>query len=254
MKRHHAYVVATLSAVVVMAGCSSTPKASFEDGWDWSMRSSAAYGLDAEFNRLTGEVTYEDEVGGTGLSLPSTTSPEPNALEAAIARAEEKACERYVDPYGDDPFRSQGIDIQFLMYDTIRAAQVSTYSDEHLAATKDVDTWLEEHGPSLEGVPLLSDEYERVSSERSALREERWNEKYPDLREKESANSEVWRDLSLNMFTSEHVREAQEFFIEQCGIEVSEGYEFPTPAELGITVDEEFVKQMEEARAESGNA
>ena len=215
------------------------------------MRSSASFDLGADFDYMTGELNYAETEGGTGLSLPSTASPEPDAVEAALADAEQSACERYVEPYGDDPLQSQGFDIKFLMYDTLSAAATSTYSEEYLAAYEDVQAWVDANGPSTSGLSVGSAQYEQASAERDALWEKRWESEHSELSDERTAITEMRRKLLKQLFTSDKVREAQDFYIHQCGIEVSDGYEYPTPDELGITVDDEYVAELEQAMADA---
>jgi hypothetical protein len=211
------------------------------------MKRDASYHLlGADFDYTTGSITYEGDGTSTGLSIASTTTPETNEEATAIAEAEADACERYVDPYGDDVLRDQGYDISGLMRDSIQAAMVNTYSDEYIAAHVDVDAWVDENAPSFDGVDVLSDEWDEVSEERSAVWSARWEDKHSKLKEEEAGYAETGRGLLTEMFTSENVRAAQDFFIEQCGIEVPDDYQYPTAEQLNIVVDEDFVSDLDE--------
>lgn len=245
MQRGASFVSLTLAATFALVACSTSPELSFEDGWEWGLRSSASFALGADFNYLTGEIDLPEADGGTGLSLPSTASAEPNEREQALADAERSACAQYVDPFGDDKLESQGYDILFLMYDTVRATMAREYSDEYVAAYEAVNDWVDRNGPDLTDIEYGSDAYEEATNERSQLWDAQWEEKYADLESERESMADLSRALNLEVFTSENVRAAQEYFIERCGIEVSEGYKYPSPDELGITVDDEYAATFE---------
>lgn len=249
MQRGTALISVSLTAALSISACASGPELSFSNGWEWGLRSSASYVLDADFNYLTGEIELPEEDGGTGLSLPSTTSADPDELQEALAEVERSRCERYVDPYGDDPLKSQGFEIQFLMYDTISATMAREYSDEYVEAYEAISDWVDTNGPNFAGLEYGSDAYDEATIERSQLWDSQWSEKYGDLVGERERIIDLSRELRLEMFTSGNVRAAQEYFIERCGIEVSVGYEYPSPADLGITVDEDYESRIESAQA-----
>ncbi len=247
-------VVATVSvALLSLAGCSSSPKVDINAGWDWELNSSVAYNLGADFDYFTGEFSYAGEDSGTGLSLPSTAEPEPSEFQQALTDSQASMCERYVDPYdfGDDPLVWQGYEVKSVMGSTVDAAIAPLYSDEYLRAYAEVNDYVDANARSLDSVEVLSDKWDEIVAERDQMRSERWSAEYPQLADEIDRLSELRSETSREVYTSSTVRKIQDLYIDRCDLQVADDYQYPTPEQLEIVVDEANTEQLESSQSDS---
>lgn len=222
-------------AMLSLTACSSSSSLDIQEGWDWGVRSAASYDLDADFNSYTGELAASTEDASTGLSLKGA-SPEPDAMQVAVDQAKQDICERYVDPYGDDPLQDQGLQISTLLSNTVDAAIAPEYSNEYIDADEAVSIWVKENSTDPFSYDIGSDEYTAAWAGRSDMTTSRFASEYPDLIDTRDAINKQYRELSQASWTADMVRAGQDQYIKACDLEVAADYEYPTPAELGLTV------------------
>ncbi|WP_430867424.1 hypothetical protein [Demequina aurantiaca] len=238
--RFAALAALPIAALTLTACSSGEADLDLQAGWDRLMLQNSASAVNTELDFLTGELVSSAEEGGTGLSLKSTSDSGSGELEAAIAESEQRECESYVDPIGD-ALSSQGFDISMLLYYTVWAASSSAVSDEYVDASRAVGAWVEENQGEIENLEVGSARYNEIVVERAAEQEEHWNDVYPELTAEREQVRAMEADARTRSRTSQMVREAQDFYIRVCGIEVPDDYVFPTPEELEIAVDQAYL-------------
>lgn len=79
-----------------------------------------------------------------------------------------------------------------------------------------------------------------MSDELEAKWLERMKSEHPELATTAEQNRKHSQELHAQANTTEMVRVAQDKFIERCDLDVADDYAYPTPEELGITVDEDY--------------
>lgn len=196
-----------------LVGCSSGLGASdIKDGIEWHVTTWAIFDDDIAVDRYTGEL-YRIVNTSTGLSktedLPDKDSP---AVRAAIADSKESFCDRYIDPWGEDPLESQGRQVEFVLRGTVNAAVANLYTDELLAAFDDQYNFPE---------GMTIDEY--------------WEENYSHLTKLRDTVINTRQELQAEAFTPEFVLQAQKEIISYCDITVPENYEYPTMEQLDFS-------------------
>ncbi|MCR6711941.1 MAG: hypothetical protein NVV57_04245 [Demequina sp.] len=236
--------VAAVLLVLLCSGCSANQTPDIGAGWQWTVNSGAAYTLDAETDSLTGELILTDGNSDTGLALPSTAASADAAVASALDDAQAAMCSRYVEPYGDDPIQEQGFEIRQIMFATMLAAQSSYFSDEYKAAYRETDAFVDKNGPSLDGVEFDSAEWDSALDARTDLWNSHWADKHSGVADERKALIDEFKAISLSVNSSETVRAIQEMYISKCDLTVADDYEFPTPNELGIKVDAEYIKSL----------
>lgn len=243
-----AAVILSSLAILSVSACSSSSNLNVDDGWDWEVRRDAAFNVGAQFDYFTGEVVKDAGEAGSGLSLKDE-SPEPDTWKTALADAERAICDGYVNTPIDDTLKWQGYDIRFLISGTINAAMADKYPDGWSKVNDELVAWNNANGPSFKDYETGTSEWKQVVGQREALRVERIKSEYPELAATADENRLRLEEFSVEANTTAMVLAAQKYYIEVCDLDVAEGYKYPSPAELGIVVDEEYEKSVEEANA-----
>lgn len=238
-------VIAGVVVAVTCAGCGGTGAVDIEAGWQWEVDSWARLSLDAEFDWLTGELTYPAESGGTGLALPSVAAATEAELDEARSEAAARLCKDYAEPWGDDPMEAQGREIRAIMFSTTRAMHAKHYSEAYLAAYRETEAYVDANGPSLDDLEYGTSAWDKASADRSDLWVSHWDELYGELDAEYERLSTAYREIATAVNSSATVRAIQEMYIAKCQLTVAPDYRFPSPAELGIDVDQDYLDDMQ---------
>ncbi|WP_430593444.1 hypothetical protein [Humidisolicoccus flavus] len=238
-------VMASFLTVTLVSCSSGNFRIDLQAGWEHQLLSYAALDLDSEFNIYTGEIVEASPENGTGLTLRTSEAPEDaEKRTAAIADAKQLMCEWYVDPIGSDPLLWQGFTIRSLLTSAIESGMISFYPEGYGEAEQAVQEWIEVSGPKLSAYEQGSERYNKALERRNELIDERWEEEFPELLDARLDVQEKLKEAGIAAFTSENVRSAQDFYVRTCDVQVPTGYEYPTPNDLGILVDDEFVESL----------
>jgi hypothetical protein len=183
----------------------------------------------------------ESEPGKDGLSLPDSEGADTKGRGDALVAAEKELCRQFVldDSVGDDEYFYQRMIITTVLFETVWGSAWSRASDAVLEAQREVDAWLEENGPSTEGLTFGTPKYDEALAERNRLSEERWATFPPQVSEAREELNELSKRYHAAAYSADGVRTVQELIIDACGIEFPRGYEYPTATQLGIQVAKE---------------
>ncbi|WP_156250889.1 hypothetical protein [Pseudactinotalea terrae] len=196
------------------------PEPDFHAGWEWMIRQDVAFDQGQDFDYRTGEVT-----GGTGLQLPDPTID----LEAENIA---ETCERYVASLDN---QSDTVMFMLLFTEYEAASRVNEKFPAVGAAHDQIEAQLDlELGPIFDEVGEKVANYDELVEARAERRAELWAQQSERIRNQADRVDDMGAEVREAIRSEEGVRAAQQVVVEQCGIVVSEGYEFPSAADLGI--------------------
>jgi hypothetical protein len=224
MRRLVTLTVSLLAAGSLTACSNSDEEVPWQDGWQANVNLRYRMATDEDFDWIAGEpITAQPE-----LELPGETTT-PTVTEEDVIQ---EMCERFVGEH-----RSGAVNEYLGEALSVAAPQPSEVVIEALARVHSrVDD---------SGLPLLytmdpydgldrNAEYDRILAERQELFDQYLAEEPAEAQSAVADWESVHNPIASAIYSEEGVRRAQEVFVEECGIDVPDGYVFPTAAELNI--------------------
>lgn len=239
MKRIPVTAVLIAALALGVTGCSSGGTLDYKVGIEWHVRQLAALSANVDIEPQTGAVSLPSATGLQRATGEGSSEAAEEQVQQEMKSAGDQFCNNYVDPRLGDPMSSQGLDIIFVLNETVSAAVSGLYTPDLVHAITTTELWLDDNGHEVTDAPMTQTGIANAAKRRADASDEYWNEHHADLIKLRDRVDDERARLHGLAFTPEGVREAQLALTEFCDIVLPPNFHYPSADELRIPVMED---------------